>query len=291
MDIRRAAGSIGALYAHAIAMEREAAARYREFAQSMRDHGNDAMGELFERLAAVESAHADRLERETRNVAIPIVDPSEYAWIEAGSPEAGAREFVLRMMTPFDALKIALAAEERARHFFAEVLGAAVDAEVKSLAMEMLADEADHIEWVKEALEHAPRPAVDWEQLFARRGAEFPPGRGVEIVVGAGSATQHGRPSHMKHAPVQRKPAAKRAKKPAARKGAAKKAAVGKPGAKKAAAKRAGARKAAAKKAAARKTGRPGKKRAAGARKPAAKSAARKAATKTTRRKAAAKKK
>jgi rubrerythrin len=282
MDIRRAAGSIGALYAHAIAMEREAAARYREFAQSMRDHGNDAMGELFERLAAVESAHADRLERETRNVAIPIVDPSEYAWIEAGSPESGAREFVLRMMTPFDALKIALAAEERARHFFAEVLAAAADAEVKSLAMEMLADEADHIEWVKEALEHAPRPAVDWEQLFARRGADFPPGRGVEIVVGAGSATQRGEPSHMKHAPAPRKaatkPARKAAKKPP-KKGAtttAKK--VAKKTGRKPAARKAAAKKPVAARTAAKKAKKPGKKRTAA--KPGGRTGPRKSAAK-----------
>jgi rubrerythrin len=213
MDIRRAAGSIGALYAHAIAMEREAAARYREFAQSMRDHGNDAMGDLFDRLASVESAHADRLERETRNVAIPIVDPADYAWIGAGSPEAAAREFVLRLMTPFDALKIALAAEQRAQRFFAEVLEAASDADVKSLAMEMLEDEADHIEWVKDALEHAPRPSVDWEQLFARRSVQFPPGMGAEITVEEAAARVHGKPSHMRHAPAPRKAARKAARK------------------------------------------------------------------------------
>jgi rubrerythrin len=219
MDIRRAAGSIGALYAHAIAMEREAAARYREFAQSMRDHGNDAMGELFDRLASVESAHADRLERDTRNVAIPIVDAADYAWIDAGSPEVGAREFVLRLLTPFDALKIALAAEQRAQRFFAEVLDAAADADVKSLAMEMLEDEADHIEWVKDALEHAPRPSVDWEQLFARRGVQFPPGMGAEITVEEAAARAHGKPSHMRHAPMTRRPAKRAAtRKPALKK-------------------------------------------------------------------------
>jgi len=223
MNIQKAAGSIGALYAHAIAMEREAAERYREFAQSMRDHGNEAMAELFRRLASVESAHADRLERETRNVAIPIVDAGEYAWIDTGSPESGAREFVLRLMTPFDALKIALAAEERAQRFFAEVLDAAAAAEVKSLAMEMLEDEADHIEWVKEALEHAPRPAVDWEQLFARRGVQIPPGATIEITSGEVAARPYGKPSHMRHAPMTRRPAQQvAAQKPALKKAAKK---------------------------------------------------------------------
>lgn len=252
MDIQRAAGSIGALYAHAIAMEREAAARYREFAQSMRDHGNDAMAGLFDRLASVESAHADRLERETRNIAIPIVDPTDYAWIDTGSPEAAAREFVLRLMTPFDALKIALGAEQRAQRFFAEVLEAAVEGDVKALAMEMLEDEADHIDWVKEALEHAPRPSVDWERLFARRGTQFPPGAGVEITIEEAARRAHGKPSHMRHAPAKPKPAKKPAKKAAARKGGAKTVA------KKAPAKKAAST--AVKKAATRKAKKPGKK-------------------------------
>jgi len=252
MEIQRAAGSIGALYAHAIAMEREAAARYRDFAQSMRDHGNDAMAGLFDRLASVESAHADRLERETRNIAIPIVDASDYAWIDTGSPEAAAREFVLRLMTPFDALKIALAAEQRAQRFFAEVLEAAIEADVKSLAMEMLEDEADHIDWVKEALEHAPRPSVDWEKLFARRGTQFPPGAGAEITIEEAARRAHGKPSHMKHAPAKGGPTKQPAKKAAARKGGAKKVA------KKALAKK--ATKKAAKSGGAKKAKKPGKK-------------------------------
>lgn len=214
MDIAGAAASIGALYAHAIALEREAAARYRELAQSMRDHGNEAMAELFGRLAAVESAHAERLERDTRDVALPAVDLRGYAWLDVGAPGRAARELVLRLMTPFDALKAALAAEERARRFFMEVLEAATDADVKSLAMEMLADEADHIEWVKEALAHAPRPAVDWERLFAARIVRLAPGKTLEILAPEPRVRPHGRPSHMRHAPKRpaksRKPARKK---------------------------------------------------------------------------------
>ena len=44
--------------AHALAIEREAAARYREFAARMSDRDQPALAELFERLARMEQAHA-----------------------------------------------------------------------------------------------------------------------------------------------------------------------------------------------------------------------------------------
>lgn len=305
--------SVESLYAHAIAMEREAAARYREFAESMRDHGNDETAELFERLAKLESAHADRLERDTRNLAVPVLGREEFAWLDAGPEVAGAHEFVMRLMSPHDALKIALAGEERAREFFAKALDAARDSDVKALALEMMKDEADHIEWVREALSHEPGP-VNWERVFSVRHVTLPPGDAHVIALEEMTPRQRKAATRTgearKKTPAKRggakpakgaakkvavKGAAKKAAKRAAparalRRGAAKKsptkkAAVKKPAGKKAAAKKASARKSAAKKPLAGQTARAaGAARKPSAAKPAKKPAAKKRGAKKAKR-------
>jgi rubrerythrin len=281
MELQKAVASVESLYAHAIAMEREAAARYREFAQSMRDHGNDETAQLFERLAKLESAHADRLERDTRKLSVPALKREEFAWLDVGPEVAGSHEFVMRLMSPHDALKIALAGEERARDFFANALEVARSGDVKALALEMMKDEADHIEWVREALSHEPGP-VNWEKLFLNRDMSLVPGD--PDVVALEEMSPRARKTALKVGGARRKPAAKaRAAKPAKRAGAKRAAAPAKKAAVKARAKRPAAKKAAAK--------RPATKKKAAARKPVAgKPAAKRAATKKAVKKRAARK-
>ena len=65
--------SIAELYVHAIAIEREAAERYAELAERMRDESNEDLAELFAGLAALEKGHLDALERRTEGVALPAL--------------------------------------------------------------------------------------------------------------------------------------------------------------------------------------------------------------------------
>lgn len=277
MELQKAVASVESLYAHAIAMEREAAARYREFAQSMRDHGNDETAELFERLSKLESAHADRLERDTRKLSVPALKREEFAWLDSGPEVAGSHEFVLRLMSPHEALKIALAGEERAREFFSKALDLAKSPDVRALATEMMNDEADHIEWVREALSHAPGP-VNWERIFANRDMSLVPGD--PNVVALEEMSPRARKAALKVGPARRKATKARAAKPAKR--AAKKPAAKKRAATKRAAKKAGGAKRAAKKGGAKRAVKrlPAKK--AGARKVAAKKGIVKRAAKKT---------
>jgi rubrerythrin len=52
--------SAAELYAHAIAVEREAAERYAEFAQRMNDLGDEEVASVFARLAGLEVGHLAR---------------------------------------------------------------------------------------------------------------------------------------------------------------------------------------------------------------------------------------
>jgi len=57
--------SVAELYAHAIAIEREAAERYAELAGRMQDEGRDDLARVFNLLARLESEHLEALEART----------------------------------------------------------------------------------------------------------------------------------------------------------------------------------------------------------------------------------
>jgi rubrerythrin len=153
------------LYAHAIAIEREAAERYSEFAERMDDLGNLAAAEAFARLAGFEAEHLDALLQRTAGIVLPRLSDPDYRWLDAGAPETAARELVFRLMTPRQALEIALEAEKRAQAFFERVLMSASDPALRALAREMAADEGEHIAMLEGLLAATPRPAVDWRPI------------------------------------------------------------------------------------------------------------------------------
>jgi rubrerythrin len=231
------------LYAHALAIEREAAARYTEFARFMEDHDNLPVAALFSRLAQIESEQAEAIAARARGQTLPMPEASEHAWVDAGAPETVAHEFIFRLMTPHDALRIALEAEHRARDWFEQIFAASSDPDVKMLAASMLQEENRHIAWVERALAADPDPNPDWSQIFAHRRVTLPPGRGTEVPIAAGG-TSPAKQAKQKNAKQAKKPAPKRrparAKPAPARKRPAKKAMPRrKPAPKKPAAKRA----------------------------------------------------
>ena len=158
--------STAELYAHAIAIEREAAARYTEFSQHMLDQGNEGVASVFATLARLETEHLMALERRTAGVALPALGARGYGWLEEGPPETAARELVFRLMTPRNALAIALGAEKRAQAFFEQVLVTAPDPGLRALAREMAAEESEHIAMVERLLERVRDPFVDWQSAY-----------------------------------------------------------------------------------------------------------------------------
>ena len=158
------------LYAHAIAIEREAVERYSEFAERMDDLGNEAAAEIFGTLARLEVEHLGELVARTAGAKLPKLAPHEYAWLDNAAPETAARELVFRLMTPRHALEIALAGEKRALAFFEGAMLGAADPMVRTLARELAADEADHIVMLEKLLERTP-PVVDWASVYDKEEA------------------------------------------------------------------------------------------------------------------------
>jgi rubrerythrin len=159
------------LYAHAIAIEREAAQRYSEFAGRMADLGNEAVAELLDRLAGFEAEHLETLLRRTQGVALPELATSEYKWLDATAPETPARELVFRLVNPRQALAIALAAEKRAQAFFERAFMMAEDPVLRGLAQEMAMEEQEHVAMVERVLERTPASNIDWDAIFETRAS------------------------------------------------------------------------------------------------------------------------
>jgi hemerythrin-like domain-containing protein/rubrerythrin len=160
-------GTPAALYAHAIAIEREAVERYGEFATRMGDLGNDQVAGLFTALARMEAGHLDTLQAHAREITLPVIDATQYAWLDSGPPETMGRELVYRMMGPREALAIALAGEQRAHAFFLRVQRLAQDPALRTLAQEMAFDESNHVELIERALARIPEAAPDWNALLS----------------------------------------------------------------------------------------------------------------------------
>lgn len=151
------------LYAHALAMEKEAAERYAEFASRMADEGNDEVAAVFSRLARQEGEHCRALlDRDGAGERLP---PERYRWLDAGAPEAAAHDLVFRLLTPRQALAIALDAERRAREFFTTAARVATDPQARALARRLAAEEDEHIAALLAVMARTPAPP-DWERVL-----------------------------------------------------------------------------------------------------------------------------
>ena len=157
--------SVEMLFAHAIAMEREAAERYAELGERSRDLGYDLVGELFLRLAQVEKGHGLELERRAVGLRLPVIGQDEFAWIDQGAPESAAHNLVLSLLTCNAVLQLALAAERRAKAFFEAAYEGATHPAVAAMAREMADEEDEHIAMVQKLIDHSPGPGVNWGAL------------------------------------------------------------------------------------------------------------------------------
>jgi len=156
--------SVEDFYAHACAMEREAAERYSEFADYFADHGEQRIAALCHALAVLEDAHRQRL-RARAGGEEPALPPGDR-WLDTGAPETAAHEFVFRIANPRQMLEIALDGERRAKNYFEHVAAESSDPAVRKLASALAGEELQHVRWVEEALARAADPEIDWERYF-----------------------------------------------------------------------------------------------------------------------------
>jgi rubrerythrin len=141
-------------YAHALAIEREAAERYAELADWFETRST-ALATLCRRLATLEREHFVSLAEACARLELPEICAGDYCWLERDSPEVTARETFYTFTNTRQLLEIALAAEKRAHAFFVWTARTAPNRGIRELASVMAAEENEHVAWVSEALERA----------------------------------------------------------------------------------------------------------------------------------------
>src|SRR3954464_7995343 len=112
------------LYAHALAIEREAFKRFIELERTMHEAGLDIIAEEFQRIGREEQEQYEALALGTAQRELPALAPAarerralapwEYAWHSLG-PDA---ERVRPPKTAREAIMLALATERRAQNFY-----------------------------------------------------------------------------------------------------------------------------------------------------------------------------
>ena len=152
----RPIASVEEFYAHALAIEHEAAQRYEEFAAWFAERGDAVLEGLCGNLARLEREHHRELLSGCDGLTIPAIDPGAYQWLGDAPPETGARDLFFRAAHPRHILQIALEGELRAHAFFVEVARTSPTRAVREVAAIMAAEESGHIGWVTQALEYHP---------------------------------------------------------------------------------------------------------------------------------------
>jgi rubrerythrin len=146
----------------AYAMEREAVERYTEFADAMETHNNREVAAMFRTMAGYEAKHAEQIMAEMGWKEAPQAPASGFGWPGHEAPETVPIDEVHYLMQPWHALQLALAAEQRAEAFFGELAQATTSESVRRAALELQAEEHEHVELVREWLAKVPVPDGDW---------------------------------------------------------------------------------------------------------------------------------
>lgn len=163
---RKAPGDIKTVeefLAHALTLENEAAEGYQEIGDSMAVHNNPEVAELFYKFAKYGRMHASEVQSLAEGLTLPHISPWDFAWEDGESPEAPGVDKVHYMMTPAQALALALRAEQQAHDFYAAVASGTAVERIRQLAGDFAAEEAEHVRLLLEWVKRYPAPDSNWD--------------------------------------------------------------------------------------------------------------------------------
>lgn len=149
---------INLFLAHAVELEREAARRYEELADSMRTDGNTLVEKFFRQMAAFSRKHLALAMERGGFRHVPALAANDYQWPDGISPEQFDWIGVDCMIDVINALELALDGERRGHAFYADIAATTGDPEVRAMANEFAAEEAEHVTELEKWIgRHAPQ--------------------------------------------------------------------------------------------------------------------------------------
>ena len=146
------------LFSYSLAIEREAAKRYRELERFMREIGVEELADELQRIGREEQEQHDLIQLGTSGRKLPEFAGWELSWHFLGCAAARHAPRSTR-----DALASALAFERHAQAFYLDVADNSRDDAVRAFSAEMANDEQRHIARLEVLLEQEPDPAAGSE--------------------------------------------------------------------------------------------------------------------------------
>ena len=143
-------------------MEIEAAQRYADFADAMEMHNNREVAAMFRKMARLRDQARDEIMATMGWSEAPPVTARDGTLAGLRGPETTPGDEVHYLMQPWHALQLALAAEQRAERFFAELARIATSKAVREAARELQAEEREHVALVRAWMKKVPKPERDW---------------------------------------------------------------------------------------------------------------------------------
>lgn len=154
---------IATFLAHAVALEREAAERYAELADTMEVHNNAEVAALFRKLSDFSKLHLDEVQAIAAGYDLPTLKPWQYQWQDGESPEAVPSDRAHYMMTPYHCLHLALFNEKKGHAYYADQAHRAIDPEVKNYAQLFANEEAEHVVMLEKWVATVKSPEENWD--------------------------------------------------------------------------------------------------------------------------------
>jgi rubrerythrin len=142
--------------AHAVQLEREAARRYEELAAAMGTEGNRELKEFFGRMAFFSRKHLAEATARSGFREIPEMAPADFRWPDGVAPETAGWAGVDAQMGPREALLLALDGERSGHAYYAAVAATTADPELRALAGEFTAEEAEHVRELEKLIARCP---------------------------------------------------------------------------------------------------------------------------------------
>jgi rubrerythrin len=147
--------------AHAIRLEEEAATRLGDLSHAMKIYGNDDSAAFFGKLAYFSRLHLAQARARAGYHDIPEIAPDQFEWPEGESPEATSMEASHYLMDLAYAMELSLESEQRGFDFYDEIARTTEDPEIRVMAVEFAAEEAEHVAELKRWISlqaAAPKP-------------------------------------------------------------------------------------------------------------------------------------
>jgi rubrerythrin len=154
--------TVADLFAVAYQIEADAADRYDLLADQMETHNNPELTAIFRDLSRAEGIHRDEIRRLAGNIDVAAHAQRMAKWSRDESPEQASLSEAHYLMTPWHALQLALAGEQRALGFFTSIAETTKDPAIKKMAEEFVEEEAEHVNLVHRLLRKYPSPSRSW---------------------------------------------------------------------------------------------------------------------------------